>query len=176
MNSKNKIWMWLALLLLASNISTIGSFWYHTYQEKQDANKIELPTEYRTRFLKEQLKLNEEQKNTFRILNRSYNRNANDIMIELNDLRSEMVQHLGENRMDTIALQLVAEQIGNKHQELKLETVQFYQDMKAELNENQQAKLFELFSSLLQKSDEVKLPKGNRKGRGSGRGPWWQNQ
>ncbi|MBI9059927.1 periplasmic heavy metal sensor [Labilibaculum sp. DW002] len=176
MNSKNKTWMWLALILLATNISTIGSFWYHTYQEKQVSSKVELPTEYRTRFLKEQLDLNEEQKNAFRILNRSYNRNANEIMIELNDLRSEMVQYLGEEQFDSIALRSVAEQIGKKHEALKLETVQFYQDMKAELNENQQAKLYDLFSSLLQKSDEVNIPKGKRKGRGKGRGPWHQNQ
>ena len=176
MNSKKKTWMWLALILLATNISTIGSFWYHTYQEKELASKVELPTEYRTRFLKEQLDLNDEQKNRFRTLNRSYNRNANGIMIQLNELRSEMVQYLGEEQFDTIALKSVAEQIGKKHEVLKLETVQFYQDMKAELNENQQAKLYDLFSSLLQKSDEVKIPRGNRKGRGNGRGPWHQNQ
>ncbi|WP_054720114.1 Spy/CpxP family protein refolding chaperone [Marinifilum fragile] len=174
MNRSRKIWMWLALILLATNLSTIGSFWYHTYQEKKEVVKPEMPVEYRIRFLKDQLGLNEEQKNYFKSLNRDYNRNANQIMLSLNALRQEMLENLGEETCDSVRMKEIANEIGEKHEELKLATVQFYLDMKGELNKEQQTKLYDLFSSLIQKSEEVKTPRGKRKGRGEGKGhgPW----
>ncbi|BAX82674.1 periplasmic heavy metal sensor [Labilibaculum antarcticum] len=177
MNKANKFWMWLALLLLAVNLSTIGSLWYHMQQEtKEVENKVEMPDEFRTRFLKEQLGLDEEMKIKFRSLNRNYNQEANQIMNQLNGLRRDMVQQLGNENCDSLELNNIAGLIGEKHKELKLATVQFYLDMKSELNEEQQAKLYDLFSSLLQKDEEVKTPKGRRKGWGHGNGPGGRNQ
>ncbi|PKQ63969.1 hypothetical protein BZG02_08125 [Labilibaculum filiforme] len=172
MNNTKKFWMWLAFILLAINLSTIGSFWYHMQKEQPVADSnVELPDEFRTRFLKEQLGLDEETRIVFRTLNRKYNQDANQIMKELNGLRKEMVQQLGTKNCDTLELKNIAGLIGSKHQELKLVTVQFYLDMKSELNEEQQMKLYDLFSSLLQKEVEVKPPQGRRKGWGRGNGP-----
>ncbi len=177
MNKANKIWMWLALILLAVNLSTIGSFWYHMQQERiVEENKVEMPDEFRTRFLKDQLGLNEEEKMIFRSLNRNYNHDANQIMNQLSALRSEMVQQLGNKNCDTLKLKNIAGEIGEMHRELKLTTVQFYLDMKSELNEEQQAKLYDLFSRLLQKDENVKTPKGRRRGWGHGNGSGGRNQ
>ncbi len=177
MNKTKNIWMWLALILLAVNLSTIGSFWYHMQQDtKVIGNQVEMPDEFRTRFLKEQLGLDEERKLIFRSLNRNYNQDANQIMSQLNGLRQDMVQQLGNENCDTLELKIIANQIGEKHKELKLATVQFYLDMKSELNEEQQAKLYDLFSRLLQKEEEVETPKGRRNGWGHGNGPRRKNQ
>lgn len=177
MNNAKNIWMWLALILLAVNLSTIGSFWYHMQQEtKAVANNVEIPDEFRTSFFKEQLGLDEEAKSKFRMLNRNYNQDANQIMNQLNGLRRDMVQQLGDKNCDTLELKNIASLIGEKHKELKLATVQFYLDMKSELNEEQQAKLYDLFSRLLQKDENVKTPKGRRNGWGHGNGPGRKNQ
>jgi Spy/CpxP family protein refolding chaperone len=144
-------------------------------ETKVEENKVEMPDEFRNRFLKEQLGLDEGTKIKFRRLNRDYNQDANQIMHELSLLRSEMVQQLGNKNCDTLELRNIAKLIGEKHKELKLATVHFYLDMKTELNEEQQTKLYDLFSSLLQKDEEVKTPKG-RKGWGNGNGPGGRNQ
>jgi hypothetical protein len=148
------------------------SFWYHKQQDKKAAQQmnestIEMPAQQRTRFFREQLGLSTEQVNVFRDLNRSYNRQAHQITVELENLRLKMVKELGAKQPDEKRLSEISSDIGNLHAELKQITIDYYLAMKIECDETQQKKLNEIFMSTLKKNEDVDLPQRGRHFRGN---------
>lgn len=170
MISKNKyrILIWIIVILAATTLSMSVSFWYHKQQDKKAAQQmnestIEMPAQQRTRFFREQLNLSTEQVNVFRELNRSYNREAQQITVELENLRLKMVKELGEKNPDEKRLSEISKDIGKLHAELKQITIDYYLAMKTECDETQQERLNEIFMSALKKKEDVSLPqRGNR--------------
>ncbi len=177
MNAANKyrILIWIIVILVATNLSTIGSFYYHrktevkTPETKQE-NQNAIPGEQRTRFFRDQLNLNAEQLDKFREINRTFNRTARGIEMNLAQLREDMIRELGTQNPDSTRLNQMATEVGNNHRELKQVTTTFYLDMKKICTTEQQAKLHEIFQSMLNKDNQVNLPRpGNQGGR-------WRNQ
>ena len=172
-NFSKKIWIWIASLLLVTNLSTISSYWYHKKQEEniiENTQKV-IPAEQRARFFKDQLVLDDDQLEIFRQLNQCYNRNANKITRQLDLLRLEMIQELGQEECDSLKLRRLAGAIGEMHRQLKEETIHYYLEMKKNLNADQQYRLYELFKGSV-KNDEELTRKGRggyrwRKGRGN---------
>lgn len=177
MNATNKyrILIWIIVILIATNISTIGSFYYHRITElkattsKQD-EQTTLPGEQRTRFFRDELNLDADQINQFREINRTFNRTARGIEMNLAQLREDMIKELGTQNPDSTRLIQIAMEVGNNHRELKQVTTTFYLDMKKICTDEQQIKLHEIFQSMLNKDNQVNLPQpGNQGGR-------WRNQ
>ena len=173
MATKNayRILIWIIVILLATNLSMGISFIYHKQQDKKFMEQLEeaaidVPSERRTRFFREQLNLEFEQVNTFRDLNRDYNRTAWQITHQLETLRVNMVRELGKENSNKKALESISNQIGELHIKLKKETINYYLKMKEVCNEEQKEKLNEIFMSMLKKNEDVTLPnygKHNRK-------------
>ncbi|MEI8114105.1 MAG: periplasmic heavy metal sensor [Bacteroidia bacterium] len=177
MNSTNKyrILIWIIVILIATNLSTIGSFYYHRMNEpkttdlKSDDQKA-IPGEQRTRFFRDQLNLNAEQLDEFRDINRTFNRTARNIEMNLAQLREDLINELGTPNPDSIRLNQMATEVGNNHCKLKQVTTTFYLDMKKICTAEQQTKLHEIFQSMLNKDNQVNLPQpGNQGGR-------WRNK
>lgn len=170
MEKRSKIYIWLIIILLVTNVATIGSVLYHVYTEKkaEPVQKTEMPNEQRTRFLVEQLNLNVEQADQFRNLNRTFNRTANPVTRELEQLRLEMLEELAASQPDKNKLENIAREIGDLHTELKETTIDFYLQMKSVCTEEQQTKLYQIFHSMLNQEEDVKLPRGRHQG-GRGR-------
>lgn len=177
MNPTNKyrILIWIIVILVATNLSTIGSFYYHRITEIKAAqltqeNRTIIPGEQRTRFFRDELKLDAGQIDQFREINRSFNRTARNIETNLAQLREDMINELGTQNPDSTRLDQMATEVGNNHRELKQVTTTFYLDMKKICSTEQQAKLHEIFQSMLNKDNQVNLPRpGNQGGR-------WHNQ
>ena len=177
MNAINKyrILIWIIVILVATNLSTIGSFYYHQMteaktQETKQADQTIVPGEQRTRFFRDQLNLNAEQLDQFREINRTFNRTARSIETNLAQLREDLIKELGTQNPDSTRLDQMAIEVGNNHRELKQVTTTFYLDMKKICTSEQQAKLHEIFQSMLNKDNQVNLPRpGNQGGR-------WRNQ
>jgi len=177
MNATNKyrILIWVIVILVATNLSTIGSFYYHQMRETKtpETKKEEqttVPGEQRTRFFRDQLNLNDEQLEQFREINRTFNRTARTIETNLAQLREDLIKELGTQNPDSTRLDQMAIEVGNNHRELKQVTTTFYLDMKKICTAEQQAKLHEIFQSMLNKENQVNLPRpGNQGGR-------WRNQ
>lgn len=174
MNPTNKYrtYIWIIVILVATNLSTIGSFYYHrmaelkTTETKQE-NLNALPGEQRTRFFRDELKLNAEQIDQFREINRAFNRTARTIETNLAQLREDLIKELGTQNPDSIKLNQMATEVGNYHRELKQVTTTFYLDMKKICTPEQQLKLHEIFQSMLNKDNQVNLPStGFQRGRG----------
>jgi Spy/CpxP family protein refolding chaperone len=177
MNPTNKyrILIWIIVILVATNLSTIGSFYYHrmteakTPEAKQESQSA-IPGEQRARFFRDQLNLNDEQLDQFRDINRTFNRTARGIETNLVQLREDLIKELGTQNPDSTRLDQMAIEVGNNHRELKQVTTTFYLDMKKICTPEQQVKLHEIFQSMLNKDNQVNLPRpGNQGGR-------WRNQ
>lgn len=173
--NKYRILIWIIVILVATNLSTIGSFYYHRITELKAATSKQeeqttLPGEQRTRFFRDELNLNNDQLNQFRDINRTFNRTARGIELNLAQLREDLIKELGVQNPDSTRLNLIATEVGNNHRELKQVTTTFYLNMKKICTAEQQAKLHEIFQSMLNKDTQVNLPRpGNQGGR-------WRNQ
>lgn len=173
--NNNKTLIWIIVILIATNISTIGSFYYHRISEAKtivspSENQEGIPGEQRTRYFREQLVLQDEQVEQFRTLNRTFNQTARGIEIDLSQLRVELIAELGKENSDTVKLGIIAGEIGAHHRKLKEVTSTFYLEMKEICNKDQQAKLHEIFQSMLNQESQVNLPQpGNQGGR-------WRNK
>lgn len=173
MNSSNKyrILIWIIVILVATNLSTIGSFYYHRMTEMELAKatmseQTTIPGEQRTRFFRDELNLSDDQIDSFRQINRTFNRTARGIEMNLAQLREDLINELGTENPDSTRLHQMATEVGNNHRELKQVTTTFYLDMKKLCNPEQQAKLHEIFQSMLNKDNQVNLPQpGNQGGR-----------
>ncbi|MDD2306565.1 MAG: periplasmic heavy metal sensor [Prolixibacteraceae bacterium] len=173
--NKNRTLIWIIIILVATNLSTIGSFYYHRLTETKtegtkQGEQIAIPGEQRTRFFRDQLNLTVEQLDQFRDINRTFNRTARNIEMNLAQLREDMITELGRQNPDSTRLNQIAIEVGNNHRELKQVTTTFYLNMKKICTAEQQVKLHEIFQSMLNKDNQVNLPRpGNQGGR-------WRNQ
>lgn len=161
--NKYRILIWVIAILVATNLSMGISFLYHKAQDKKLAEQteqeaIELPAQQRTRFFREQLNLQPSQMEVFREQNRNFNRTAWQINHQLESLRVEMVTEMGLKNPDRKKLEKIAQEIGELHTQIKNETISYYMGMKEVCNEEQQEKLNEIFLSVLQRNENVRLP------------------
>ncbi len=167
-NNRYRTLTWIIVVLLATNLSMGISFLYHKQQDKKfmeqlEEAAIEVPSERRTRFFREQLNLGQDQMDTFRELNRNYNKTAWRVTHQLEALRAEMVRELGKENPKEKTLESISEQIGKLHTNLKKETSDYYMQMKEVCNDEQQIKLNEIFMSMLKKKEDVSLPEYGRR-------------
>ncbi len=174
MRNTNRILIWVIVILVATNLSMGISFVYHKQQDKQFMEQLEeaaikVPSEQRTRFFREQLNLSREQVDVFRDLNREFNRTAWQITHQLEAVRADMVRELGKENPNEKTLHSIAKNIGELHTQLKEETIDYYNKMKAECDTDQQKKLNEIFISMLKKNEDVSLPEYGRRNRNNGR-------
>lgn len=172
MASKNtyRILIWIIVILVATNLSMGISFWYHKQQDNKAIEKqgqqIEMPSEQRTRFFRDELDLSPEQIDVFRELNREYNRSARRISDRMETLRIEMVEEMGKDEPLQEVLDSIAEKIGNDHSSLKQLTITYYMGMKTACTEQQQEKLKEIFLAVSKSKEDVTLPQRGRGNRG----------
>jgi Spy/CpxP family protein refolding chaperone len=165
-----RLLVWAVIILLATNISMAVSFLVHKKQdqnnlEKQEQAAIEVPTEQRTKFFKEQLSLLPGQMDPFREFNRNYNRATNAVAHKLEVLRVEMVGELGKENPDKNRLNEITAEIGNLHKDLKNITIEYYQQMNNICDASQRKKLNGIFMSMVNKNDEVNPQQRGRRNR-----------
>ncbi len=166
--NKYRILIWVIVILVATNLSMGFSFLYHKQQDKKlleqtEQETIELPAQQRTRFFREQLNLEPGQVEVFRELNRSFNRTAWQINHQLERLRVDMVREMGRENPDKQKLESISEDIGDLHTRLKNETIDYYLSMKEVCNQDQQTRLNEIFLSVLEGNEDVRLPQRGRR-------------
>ncbi len=169
-----RILPWLVLFLLATNAGTLFTLvrhlgGQHQIQEPAEVSGEGIPDYQRTRFFTEELDLNADQQEQFRILNQKFNRQANWISRDLDFNRKDLINELGKNEPDELILDEISQNIGEKHQELKQVTIELYLGMKAICNDDQKEHLFKLFQTLINTERSSNAPRG--RGDGQGRGP-----
>ncbi|MDA3816824.1 MAG: periplasmic heavy metal sensor [Prolixibacteraceae bacterium] len=165
----------LVLLLLGTSIAVIVTYRNHLNNEQaiisnNNGETIVVPDQQIGRFFRDTLNLNPEQQQQFRTYRREYHRNANDILIDLQQIRAEMTNLLSQSQLNNTELDNLANQLGERHAQLKKETFNYYYNLRNELDDEQQVTLEQIFRSMLY--DENRQPhtrsqnkRGNRRGR-----------
>lgn len=170
--NKTKILSWTVVLLILLNLSTLGTILYHNYQEKTQMESIVIGQENQTRlngrFFRHELGFDSEQMAVFRMANQQFQPRVSIIIAQLDSLKIESYQQLNSEAPDTLQMNLLSEQIGTLHSELKKETNRFYMTIKSVCDESQAEQLKEAFTPLFRDAScEGENP--GRRGRGYGK-------
>ncbi len=169
MKTKNKILIWIIIILAVTNISTVGTIIYHNYFPEKiencndnDTNKIKVPDTQLGRFFRDELNLTYEQHQKFRIYRQNFHYKASNITNKMQKLRNDMLNELKKENSDTVYLHKLAKDLGTLHTELKHLTFEYYLEMKNECNDEQKEKLYQIFNSMMNKNTGINPPKKNK--------------
>ena len=174
----------LVLFLLATNIAVIITYRNHLKSETSKmAPQIEVPDSQLGRFFRDELSLSNQQHEQFREFRQHYNQSANTTLQEMQTIRNEMIKELDQEHPDRVRLDMLANEIGEKHKDLKEETFDYYFNLQSVLNTEQRARMVIIFQSMLTDEGYVKThtTHGNdqnkqRQGKGRGQGKGRYNQ
>ena len=156
---KNKILIWVIIILLATNIATIATVIYHVYIIENNIRKPErivIPDYGLGRFFREELNLTREQQQQFRSFRQNYRLQASKIIKQMQEKRLEMLDELSVENSDTVRLHQIADEIGAFHRELKHLTFEYYLNLKDICNDQQRDKLFRMFKAMQNSEWELK--------------------
>jgi len=179
--NKNTILIWTVVTLLILNMSTIATILYHNYQEKIEKQDIILDNEGQNplngRYFRQTLGFTNSQMKVFRDVNHEFRPNANNIIMKIDSLKSEMFAEIKKPVSDTVKLNTLALETGYLHAELKRETNRFYLKIKAVCTPEQLEKLQDAFSPLFRNEPCNGNGQGRQgRGRGNGNGNGFRNQ
>lgn len=162
--SKTNILWWIIILLAVLNIATIGTIIYHNYTERDLNDAIMFEPDapvLNGRYFRHQLDFNNSQMEVFRTNNQIFRPKANAIIHSINLKKNEMFTELKGSRPDTHKLDIISEEIGELHAELKKATVAFYLSLHEISNDKQKIELQKIFTPLF---ENISLPgSGNRR-------------
>lgn len=164
-SNNQRILVWIIVILIATNLSTVGSFYYHKLSEvkvpvRHQEIQTDIAVDHTTSFFSNQLNLEADQTDQFRAINQSYNRTAKGIELNLSYLRRDLIEELGVQNVDTLRINQLTFEIGENHRKLKQLTATYYLNMKKICSKDQQAKLHSIFQSMQNKEGQEKLQKG----------------
>lgn len=153
--NKNKILIWIIIILLAINVSTVVTIAYHFYNHDNIGMKrmlhkkqIRIPNKRFGRFMHRELNLSKSQNEKMRKFLNNYRHNAMKITEEMREKRNEIFEELSKDIPDTMKLYKNAEDIGNLHKQLKYQTIKHYLNMKSVCNKQQQQILLKMYKSM----------------------------
>jgi hypothetical protein len=162
--NKTKLYGWIIVLLVALNLTTIGTVVVHHLQHKQEQKTLILDPENNIRingrYFRQELGFDNEQLQVFRVVNRTFQPEARAILEHIDSLKEKAFEELHGEHPDTVVLNKLAQEIGHQHGNLKYKTHHFYLTLKNTCNEEQAIKLQELFSPLFR--DGSCSPMGNK--------------
>lgn len=179
MKTDNRPLIWIIVLLVVFNVSTLATIGYHIVKSKKGdrveqnltPSKGNVAVQYNGRFFRDSLGLSHEQMDKFRSINHHFRSDANDITLSLAKLRQRMMQNMSGAKPDTILLNNLSDSIGVLHARLKRDTYQYYLDIRGICNKEQQAKLKSIFEKIFNSESSIGcsnggMGQGHRRGRG----------
>lgn len=163
------IYLIIILFLASTNIATIITISAKKDKAEgiEDLSPGQLPMESRMSFFWGELGLNEEQQADAMKYNSDYNDKASSITTDLTSLRHQIVEEMSYENPDKEKLNSIIEDFGDRHSELKRETVDFYYQLYSVCDSDQRSRLEFMFRDMLD-PDGVIYGRG-RGGQGRGR-------
>jgi hypothetical protein len=152
MNRTTKILWWIIALLVILNLTTIGTILVRAKAMGEEELAIVLDEDQSSpltgRFFRQNLGFNDAQMVQFREARRTFQYAANELIFEMDSLKSEMFAELNKQTPDTVRLNNLSDQVGNRHAELKKITNDFYLKLKKMCSETQCEQLQQAFLPL----------------------------
>lgn len=152
---KRKIWFWILIILVI--INTVALI---TIILQRDNPQVPVPSapaeemEFRgiNHFLRHELDLTDTQFTEFRRLRRESMQNSANIMRELHRKRNMMLDELVKSNPSQHTLNKLAEDIGQLHKALKLETFNHFMELKELCTAEQRQRLNQFFMEIKSKN------------------------
>jgi len=158
------ILIWIIVILAVTNISTVGTIFYHIHKQeivlqKPDIRQAQAPDRRFGKLLREELKLTREQQAQFMKYRQQFHSRANVITDKMQVNRDEFMAELGKKNTDTAYLNELSIEIGQLHTDLKHLTYGYYLNMKNICNDDQQEKLFIVFNKMIRRDGRISMPR-----------------
>ncbi len=153
LTNKSKILWWVITLLAILNITTIATIVVHNYNQRETEGDQSIIIEPNTqpingKYFRHELGFDNEQMEVFRQSNRKFRQKSNQIVANINTQKELMFEELQAVSPDTIKLNIISQEIGFLHTELKKTTVQFYLSLAKVCNAEQKEKMKKIFTPL----------------------------
>jgi hypothetical protein len=167
MMKRNQLLIWVVVLLIITNLVTIGTILYHNYKQTAAADNVAINTGagvnmLNGRFFRQTLGFSEAQMDSFRDINQEFRPYAMDVTFGIDSLKSAMFTELQKAAPDTVRLSNLSEQIGQMHGKLKYETFHFYLNVKKICSPIQIIDLEKAFLPLF-KTENITTPNQHRR-------------
>lgn len=165
--NRNQLLTWAVVLLVITNVVTVGTILYHNNQKSRATDNIAINTGagvnmLNGQFFRQTLGFNEAQMNSFRDVNQVFRPAAMDLTYRIDSLKNEMFTILQNTTPDTARLNTMSKQIGELHGQLKYETYHFYLNIKKICSPAQSLELEKAFQPLF-KNENITAPNGHRR-------------
>lgn len=164
-----KILFWTGIALTVFNVAVITTIFFQMKRYDERISNPPMPvktTHFSPRAMMELMKLDEAQKNEFRVINKDFKMRGHKIFEQIRDIRMSMAKELTSDAIDTVKLRQYASQIGKLHVDLKMNTVELYINLKKLCTPEQQKELSKLFREFLNTENEgMPMGRGWRKER-----------
>lgn len=166
MKNKYNILIWAITILVILNLTIVGTILIksnnYTKNTTTKPNKeLNIPKSHLGQFFKDELNLTYKQHNKFREIRHKYHNNTDKIKTDMQHIRKQIINELGEKNSNNEYLNELSTRIGNLHKELKLQTSQYYLGMKEVCNEEQKEKLYKIFKKMINNEGNVIMPQRN---------------
>ncbi len=174
MSEKNKILVWIIVLLAIFNLATIVSILLHIQKDKKAAETVITTGEGQNplsgRFFMQELGFDQEQIECFRQINREFKPKTNQIIWQMDSLKWVIFEELNRQQVDSARLQQLNARFGELHAKLKDETCTYYLKLKEISDSNQVEKLQTAFEPLFYQENSALHGRGYGRGYGKGNG------
>lgn len=162
-SKKNTVIIVIAVLLII-NIATISTILYHSYGER--FVKKEQPERNSAEGFWKELNFNQQQIDTFKTMGRQFNQEIWVVMEEMNKIRLELINEMSAANPDTTKMFAMADEIGNKHAEIKRMTINHFIKLKRTYSPEQFDRFVKIFQRILMDDDYNNRGRSERQGRG----------
>lgn len=143
------VWF-IIVFLLGTNIAIIAMYQRHlNHERKVQQHRLAMPDEQLGRYFRDVLELNDDQIVKFRDFRQTYNRSANGVLSEMQQIRMNMMEVLHSTSPKRDQLSSLSDRLGEKHKDLKELTFDYYINMQSVLDNEQQEIMIDIFQAML---------------------------
>lgn len=172
--NKNKVLVWIIVLLAVLNITTIATIVYHVRQDKKNAETsivIGSGNPLNGSYLRSEVGFDDEQMDAFRSANKEFRPVSNEIIYKMDSLKHLMFDEINKEPIDSLKINQLSKDFGELHAQLKEITNKFYLQLKSISTPEQSEKLKETFAPLFYQDGANRFERGRGQGKEQGRGP-----
>lgn len=168
--TRNKFLIFIILLLVATNVSTLITVWHKTgdnstLQISNANDNIEQPRINRGRHFRDELNLSPKQFRQFRQFRQQYHPIVHELKTQMDTKRVDLLNELSLEQPDTLVLNQISKDIGEMHTLMKMATNNYFINMKSVCTPEQQVKLVDVFKAMLNTQNNMGMPNQGRQSR-----------
>lgn len=154
-NTSTNSFIWIIVVLIILNVSTIGTIFFRNYKYRQfhKIDKKHFPVQHAPHFFKMKGHEKDTHFTEHSKFMKEFRNEAGDLAGQMKEKRQEILDQLSAENVDTNYLYRLANEFGDLHKELKMLTIDFYLKTKAVCSADEQDQLYHYFNYLLKKGD-----------------------